>query len=143
MNKKQYAIKAADSIITLIEDDDGASTLTTLEPLIVACISLAIEGSFQCETNDIKFLTNHDSSKTVGHVKEAPDGSFLFTPNSHSDTARLNWLEAHPLKSEVKGGHDDGKTAKVWAISCNKAHSLRQVIDFMILQSESTPERKG
>ncbi len=45
------------------------------------------------------------------------------------DKERLDWLEAHPLKAEVKGGADDGDTAKYWAISSHHTFGIRQAID--------------
>jgi hypothetical protein len=46
-----------------------------------------------------------------------------------SDSARLDWLEAHPLQANINGGADDGGTAKVWAISAHPSHTLRIAID--------------
>ena len=33
-----------------------------------------------------------------------------------TDTDRINWLEAHPLPVEVRGGPDDGHTARLWGL---------------------------
>lgn len=44
------------------------------------------------------------------------------------DKERLDWLEAHPLKADVKGGSDDGGTGTFWG--CGSANcSLRETID--------------
>ena len=31
-----------------------------------------------------------------------------------ADKARLDWLESHPLKAEIRGGSDDGHQGKAW-----------------------------
>lgn len=44
------------------------------------------------------------------------------------DKERLDWLEAHPLKTEVKGGSEDGSTGTFWG--CGSANcTLRETID--------------
>lgn len=48
-----------------------------------------------------------------------------------TDTDRINWLAARPLPAEVKGGRDDGHTAKFWGISAYSG-TLREIIDHMI-----------
>lgn len=45
-----------------------------------------------------------------------------------ADKARLDWLEAHPLQSEIQGGSGDGSTGRFWG--CGSAElSLRATID--------------
>jgi hypothetical protein len=45
-----------------------------------------------------------------------------------ADKERLDWLQAHPLKSEVRGGSDDGGTVTRWG--CGSANcTLRETID--------------
>ena len=56
------------------------------------------------------------------------------TPSAGSaitDTERVNWLDAHPLPAEVRGGNDDGATAKFWGISAYDGR-VREAIDHMI-----------
>jgi len=48
-----------------------------------------------------------------------------------TDTERVNWLDAHPLPAEVRGGNEDGATAKFWGISAYDG-SVREAIDTMI-----------
>lgn len=49
-----------------------------------------------------------------------------------TDTDRIEWLEKHPLPTEVHGGRDDGITGKAWAIAAHDG-TLREAIDFMIM----------
>jgi hypothetical protein len=44
------------------------------------------------------------------------------------DSELLDWLEAHPLATEVVGGADDGATGKAWAIACDARWTLREAI---------------
>lgn len=48
---------------------------------------------------------------------------------AREDSARLDWLEAHPLKTEVVGGAQDGAESKAWAIACHAKWTLREAID--------------
>jgi len=56
------------------------------------------------------------------------------------DKARLDWLAAHPLRSEIKGGSDDGHTGNFWG--CGSANlSLRETIDTIsALKSRERPD---
>jgi hypothetical protein len=54
-------------------------------------------------------------------------------PKPITDTDRINWLEAHPLPTEVHGGSDDGHVAKAWAIAAHSG-TLRDAIDAIILR---------
>lgn len=45
------------------------------------------------------------------------------------DTARLDWLDAHPLQASLHGGKEDGGTAKAWAVAGHQSLTLRQTID--------------
>lgn len=44
------------------------------------------------------------------------------------DADRLDWLEAHPLQSEIKGGSDDGHTGTFWGLGAANG-TLREAID--------------
>ncbi len=45
-----------------------------------------------------------------------------------ADKARLDWLEAHPMSTEIKGGSDDGRAGTFWG--CGSANcTLRETID--------------
>ena len=46
------------------------------------------------------------------------------------DTARLDWLENHPLPTEVVGGCNDGLMSKTW--------SLREALD--VVRQTTQPE---
>lgn len=45
-----------------------------------------------------------------------------------TDKEMLDWLEAHPLNTEIHGGIDDGHTGKCWAIAAHSSVSLREAI---------------
>lgn len=47
------------------------------------------------------------------------------------DKARLDWLESHPLKTEVRGGPEDGHVGSAWAIASN-GEDIREAIDAWI-----------
>jgi len=44
------------------------------------------------------------------------------------DEARLDWLESHPLKSEIHGGSEDGHTGKFWGVGAHSG-TLRDAVD--------------
>jgi hypothetical protein len=50
------------------------------------------------------------------------------TKENITDTDRINWLESKPLPAEVRGGNEDGHTAKFWGISAHDG-TLREAID--------------
>lgn len=59
------------------------------------------------------------------------------TPGSAiTDTDRINWLEAHPLPTEVRGGVEDGHTGKAWVVAAH-AGTLREAIDVLILSQDT------
>jgi hypothetical protein len=46
------------------------------------------------------------------------------------DSERLDWLEAHPLKAEVRGGSEDGHQSTAWAVAASNA-TLRETLDVL------------
>lgn len=52
------------------------------------------------------------------------------------DTEILDWLDAHPLPAQIRGGPDDGHTAKFWGISAYDG-TLREAVTRMILTSST------
>lgn len=49
------------------------------------------------------------------------------------DKVRLDWLETHPLKTEIKGGSEDGHTGTFWGCGAHSG-TLRETIDVMMTQ---------
>lgn len=45
------------------------------------------------------------------------------------DGERMDWLQAHPLPTEVLRGPNDGEQGHAWAIACANSISLREAID--------------
>lgn len=45
-----------------------------------------------------------------------------------ADKARLDWLAAHPLETQIKGGSDDGHVGIFWGIGAHSG-TLRETID--------------
>jgi len=58
-----------------------------------------------------------------------------------TDTDRINWLEAHPLPVEVRGGPDDGHTARAWGLVAATG-TLREAID-ATMQASNEPSNGG
>lgn len=54
------------------------------------------------------------------------------TGSTVTDTDRINWLEAHPLPTEVRGGAEDGHIGKAWAVAAHSG-TLREAIDMLML----------
>jgi len=58
------------------------------------------------------------------------------------DTARLDWLENHPLPTEVVGGCNDGLMSKTWAIACDPMWSLREALDVVRQTTQPDPGKE-
>jgi hypothetical protein len=54
------------------------------------------------------------------------------------DSARLDWLEAHPLAAEIQGGAEDGDVGKAWAFATHRG-TARETLDSLRAQ-DSNPK---
>lgn len=48
------------------------------------------------------------------------------------DSARLDWLDAHRLRTERHGGSKDGEEGYAWAVAAAGDRSLREVLDIVM-----------
>lgn len=44
------------------------------------------------------------------------------------DTERLDWMDRHPLPTEIHGGAEDGHTGKAWGVAAHEG-TLRDTLD--------------
>lgn len=44
------------------------------------------------------------------------------------DTERLDWMDRHPLPTEIHGGADDGHAGKAWGVAAHEG-TLRDALD--------------
>lgn len=52
------------------------------------------------------------------------------------DTCRLDFMDAHPLPTEVRGGCDDGHQGQAWAIAAHSGN-LRDALDAWMLSANA------
>ena len=53
-----------------------------------------------------------------------------------ADKARLDWMEAHPLKGEIQGGPEDGSNMRAWAVSAHDG-TLRENLDTLMAATQN------
>ncbi len=84
-----------------------------------------------------KFAWDYQEKK-IDELKRQLEGAKMVSDSMlaagqilQADKNRVDWLEAHPLQTEIRGGNEDGHMGKAWAISAHSG-TFREAIDLIM-----------